>query len=50
LVRHAEPYWAIGDDDRVGSYLGMLSSLDAVAEREGTEDYDEWHEAADAGQ
>ncbi len=50
LVRHAEPYWAIGDDDHVGSYLGMLSSLDAVAEREGTEDYDEWREAADAGQ
>jgi hypothetical protein len=50
LVRHAEPYWAIGDDDRVGEYLGMLSSLDAVAEREGTEDYDEWREAADAGQ
>ena len=50
LVRHAEPYWAIGDDDRVGSYLGMLSSLDAVAEREGTEDYDEWREAADARQ
>ncbi|PSP37246.1 TrmB family transcriptional regulator [Halobacteriales archaeon QH_7_65_31] len=48
LVRHAEPYWAIGDDDRVGTYLGMLSSLDTVAEREGTEDYDEWREAADA--
>jgi hypothetical protein len=47
LVRHAEPYWAIGDDDRIGAYLGMLSSLDAVAEREGTEDYDAWREAAD---
>ena len=21
LVRHAEPYWAIGDEDRVGTYL-----------------------------
>jgi len=50
LVRHAEPYWAIGDDDRIGAYLGMLSSLDAVAKREGTEDYDEWREAADTGQ
>jgi len=48
LVRHSEPYWAIGNDDRVSTYLGMLSSLDAVAEREGTEDYDEWREAAGA--
>lgn len=50
LVRHAEPYWAIGDDDRVGTYLGMLSSLDAIADREGTEDYTEWREAADEAQ
>jgi DNA-binding transcriptional ArsR family regulator len=50
LVRHAEPYWAVGDDDRVGTYLGMLSSLDAVAEREGTEEYDEWREATDSEQ
>jgi DNA-binding transcriptional ArsR family regulator len=47
LVRHAEPYWAIGDDDRVGTYLGMLSSLEAIAEREGTEEYEKWREAAD---
>ena len=47
LVRHAEPYWAIGDEDRVGTYLGMVSSLDAIAERDGTEDYDEWRTAAD---
>ena len=50
LVRHAEPYWAIGENDRVDTYLGMVSSLDAVAEREGTEDYEEWREAADAEQ
>jgi DNA-binding transcriptional ArsR family regulator len=50
LVRHAEPYWAIGNDDRVGAYLGMLSSLDDIAEREGTEHYDEWREAADEEQ
>lgn len=42
LVRHSEPYWAIGDEDRVDTYLGMLLSLDAIAEREGTEDHDEW--------
>jgi hypothetical protein len=43
------PNWAIGDDDHTGSSLVMLSSLDAVAEREGAEDYDEWREAADGG-
>lgn len=47
LVRHAEPYWAIADDDRVGTYLDMVSSLDTIAEREGTEDYEEWRNAAD---
>jgi len=47
LVRHAEPYWAIGDEDRVGTYLGTVSSMDAIAEREGTEEYDEWRTAAD---
>ena len=47
LVRHAEPYWAIGDEDRVGTYLGMVSSLDTIVEREGTEDYQEWRRAAD---
>ena len=50
LVRHAEPYWAITDEDRVGTYLGMVSSLDAIAEREGTEDYDEWRTAADSAE
>lgn len=49
LVRHAEPYWAIGRDDRVATYLGMVSSLDAIGEREGTEDYEEWREAAEEG-
>jgi hypothetical protein len=43
------PNWAIGDDDRAGSYFGMLSSLDTVADREGTEDYDGWREATDGG-
>lgn len=50
LVRHAEPYWAIGDEDRVGTYLSMVSSLDAIAECEGTEDYDGWHNAADSAE
>lgn len=47
LVRHAEPYWAVGDDDCVGTYLGMLSGLDAVAEREGTEDLEAWRDAGE---
>lgn len=46
LVRHAEPYWAIGEDDRVGTYLSMVSSLETISQREGTEDYDEWRNAA----
>jgi len=41
---HARPYDSY--DDRVGTHLGMLSSLETVAEREGTEDYEEWREAA----
>lgn len=50
LVRHAEPYWAIAEDDRVGEYLGMLSSLEAITAREGTEHYEEWRDAADTDQ
>lgn len=50
LVRHAEPYWAIGEDDRVDTYLGMVSSLEAVVEREGTEAYEEWRNAADTAE
>lgn len=46
LVRHAEPYWAIGEDDRVRTYLSMVSSLETISQREGTEDYDEWRNAA----
>ena len=48
LVRHAEPYWAIGEDDRVGTYLSMVSSLETISQREGTEDYDEWRNAGNS--
>lgn len=48
LVRHAEPYWAIGEDDRVGTYLSMVSSLETISQREGTEDYDEWRNATNS--
>lgn len=50
LVRHAEPYWAIGEQDRVGAYLSMVSSLESIGDREGVEDYEEWREAADTGE
>lgn len=46
LVRHVEPYWTFGDDDRVGTYLGMLSSLEAISERDGTEDLMEWRDSS----
>ena len=49
LVRHVEPYWAFGHDDRVGTYLGMLSSLEAISEREGTEDLTEWRDSSTEG-
>lgn len=48
LVRHAEPYWAIGENDRVGTYLSMVSSLETISQREGTEEYDEWRNAANS--
>ena len=48
LVRHSEPYWTIGDDDRVATYLSIVSSLETVSQREGTEDYDEWRNAANS--
>lgn len=46
LVRHKEPYWAIGDDDRLASYAGMLHGTRAAAERFGDEDWGDWQETA----
>lgn len=46
LVRHSEPYWAIEEDDRVGTYVGMLNSLKTVDDRYGTESWAEWGEHA----
>lgn len=46
LVRHKEPYWAIGDDDRLGAYGAMIRGLDAAADRFGDEDWGEWEETA----
>lgn len=37
LVRHKEPYWAIGTDDRVAAYEAMLQSMEAITARGGEE-------------
>lgn len=42
LVRHKEPYWAIGDDERLGAYGAMVHGLDAAADRFGEEDWGDW--------
>jgi hypothetical protein len=35
LVRHKEPYWAIGEDDRIAAYEGMLQGLRSLHDRYG---------------
>lgn len=35
LVRHKEPYWAIGDDDRVAAYEATLHGLRSIHDRYG---------------
>lgn len=42
LARHKEPYWAIGDDDRLGAYAAMIHGLDAAEDRFGDEDWGDW--------
>jgi len=42
LVRHKEPYWAIGDPDQLSSYAAMESTITAIEERLGSEDPDDW--------
>jgi len=34
LVRHEEPYWAIGADHRLASYSAMLLSMKSIEERD----------------
>ena len=46
LVRHKEPYWAIGEDDRLAAYSAMLHGTEAAADRFGEEDWGEWEETA----
>lgn len=46
LVRHKKPYWAIGDDDRLGAYAAMIHGLDAMEDRFGDEDWGDWRSHA----
>lgn len=46
LVRHKEPYWAIGDDDRLAVYAGMFASLDAISDRHGGDEWGDWEAVA----
>ncbi|ESS07959.1 MAG: putative transcriptional regulator [uncultured archaeon A07HN63] len=46
LVRHKEPYWAIGDDDRLASYGAMVNGLAAAEDRFGEEEFGDWQETA----
>ncbi|QIO25128.1 MarR family transcriptional regulator [Haloarcula sp. JP-L23] len=46
LVRHAEPYWAIGDDDRVAALAGSLLSMQAISDRYADDEFEGWDEEA----
>ena len=46
LVRHREPYWAIGDDDRLATYASMLHGLESAADRFEDDDWSGWRETA----
>jgi hypothetical protein len=46
LVRHKEPYWAIGEDDRLAAFAGALHGTAAAQDRFGDEDWGEWQKTA----
>lgn len=46
LVRHAEPFWAVGDDDRLAALTGTMLSLEAVDDRYPDDEFDGWEETA----
>ncbi|WP_302081612.1 MarR family transcriptional regulator [Salinibaculum rarum] len=46
LVRHAEPFWAIGDDDRIAGTTGTMLGLKALGERYPDDDFEGWDETA----
>jgi predicted transcriptional regulator len=47
LVRHKPPYWALGHDDHLATYAGMHSTIEAIEERFGPEDPDDWLQNAE---
>jgi len=46
LVRHAEPFWAIGDDDRLAAVTGAKLALEAIGDRYADDDFEEWEASA----
>jgi len=46
LVRHKEPYWAVGEDDRLAAYGAMVHGIDGAEERFGDEEWGDWRETA----
>lgn len=46
LVRHKSPYWALGDESRVRAAYDFRDSLNALNERLGEEDMEEWRDNA----
>lgn len=47
LVRHKAPYWAIGHEEDLAIYAGMHSTIEAIEERFGPEDPDDWLQNAE---
>lgn len=46
LVRYDEARWAIGDDDRLAAFEGLLQSLSAIEKRNGSDEWDGWKDTA----
>lgn len=42
LVRHKGDYWALGEDEAITAYSGLVESTRAANDRFGEEDIDEW--------
>lgn len=48
LVRHKEPYWAVGDERELAYYGQLRSSIAAVDSRLGSEDPEDWLDDAES--
>ena len=49
LVRHREPYWAVGDLNDIQDAVMFQSAAEFLNERLGTESREEWLRAAEEG-